>query len=344
MQKPAKQGYKEKVPDEHRMRITLSCKNVKNLEKVCDDLMTGAKTGTLKVKGLVRIPTKVAKIVVEHGIQNTNNKIMAEELKMEWGLRNGELLRVWLIISAVILGAFNVCFEGAEDLPGGGGSKYGTSVKKEVAMDSLRDIILAYMQNGELLQPDHRFPVRMIIPGFIGGRMVKWLTRIIVTTEESQNYYHFKDNRVLPSHVDHELANSEVVQQNFNWKHRKFHRTAGVYMVSPKKEKPLHEFYGHSGEILEKPSLIFLIITAQSSFKVSSSNDSKTVVYVGREGEGVIGAITNIDTLRHDARYASRSSVVFNQNVNIVNVQYLKRQKKHDWVGVAAEKAPSVRT
>ncbi|GKF06671.1 nitrate reductase [NADH], partial [Tanacetum coccineum] len=78
-----------------------------------------------------------------------------------------------------------------------------------MAMDPARDIILAYMQNGEKLAPDHGFPVRMIIPGFIGGRMVKWLKRIIVTTPESENYYHFKDNRVLPSHVDAELANSE---------------------------------------------------------------------------------------------------------------------------------------
>ncbi|KAF8404170.1 hypothetical protein HHK36_009050 [Tetracentron sinense] len=107
-------------------------------------------------------------------------------------------------------GALNVCFEGAEDLPGGGGSKYGTSLKKEIAMDPSRDIILAYMQNGEVLAPDHGFPVRMIIPGFIGGRMVKWLKRIIVTTEESQCYYHYKDNRVLPSHVDAELANAEA--------------------------------------------------------------------------------------------------------------------------------------
>nr|GMD74149.1 Nitrate reductase [NADH] [Ipomoea batatas] len=106
-------------------------------------------------------------------------------------------------------GGLNVCFEGAEDLSGGGGSKYGTSVSREVAMDPSRDIILAYMQNGEKLTPDHGFPVRMIIPGFIGGRMVKWLKRIIVTTKESENYYHFKDNRVLPSHVDAELANSE---------------------------------------------------------------------------------------------------------------------------------------
>ncbi|KAL3572585.1 hypothetical protein D5086_026489 [Populus alba] len=107
-------------------------------------------------------------------------------------------------------GAINVCFEGAEDLPGGGGSKYGTSIRKEVALDPSRDIILAYMQNGELLAPDHGFPVRMIIPGFIGGRMVKWLKRIIVTTKESDSYYHYRDNRVLPSHVDAELANAEA--------------------------------------------------------------------------------------------------------------------------------------
>ncbi|KAK8692250.1 hypothetical protein V6N13_075721 [Hibiscus sabdariffa] len=114
-------------------------------------------------------------------------------------------------------GALNVCFEGAEDLPGGGGSKYGTCIKKEFAMDPARDIILAYMQNGERLTPDHGFPVRMIVPGFIGGRMVKWLKRIIVTTQETQNYYHYRDNRVLPSHVDEELANAEGKYQIFAW-------------------------------------------------------------------------------------------------------------------------------
>ncbi|KAK4394419.1 Nitrate reductase [NADH] [Sesamum angolense] len=106
-------------------------------------------------------------------------------------------------------GALNVCFEGAEDLPGGR-IQIWTSVKKEIAMDPARDIILAYMQNGERLTPDHGFPVRVIIPGCIGGRMVKWLKRIIVTTQESDNYYHYKDNRVLQSHVDAELANAEA--------------------------------------------------------------------------------------------------------------------------------------
>eukprot|EP00850_Spirogloea_muscicola_P009636 SM000054S18122 [mRNA] locus=s54:728439:731848:+ [translate_table: standard] len=106
-------------------------------------------------------------------------------------------------------GALHVCFEGAESLPGGGGSKYGTSLRVDVAMDPACDVLLAYEQNGARLEPDHGFPVRMIIPGYIGGRMVKWLTRITVTGSESDNYYHFHDNRVLPSHVDAERATAE---------------------------------------------------------------------------------------------------------------------------------------
>ncbi|CAM0885067.1 unnamed protein product [Alopecurus aequalis] len=106
-------------------------------------------------------------------------------------------------------GALHVALEGAEDLPGGGGSKYGTSIRREWALDPTRDIMLAYLQNGEPLLPDHGFPVRAIIPGFTGGRMVKWLKRIIVTVAESDNYYHFMDNRVLPSHVDTKLADAQ---------------------------------------------------------------------------------------------------------------------------------------
>ncbi|KAJ1439205.1 Oxidoreductase, molybdopterin-binding domain [Sesbania bispinosa] len=83
------------------------------------------------------------------------------------------------------------------------------SIKREMAMDPARDVILAYMQTGSPLSPDHGFPVRVIIPGFIGGRMVKWLKRIVFTAEECDGHYHYKDNRVLPSHVDAELANEE---------------------------------------------------------------------------------------------------------------------------------------
>uniref|UniRef100_A0ABI7XY48 Ribosomal protein S20 n=1 Tax=Felis catus TaxID=9685 RepID=A0ABI7XY48_FELCA len=42
----------------HRIRITLTSRNVKSLEKVCADLIRGAKEKNLKVKGPVRMPTK----------------------------------------------------------------------------------------------------------------------------------------------------------------------------------------------------------------------------------------------------------------------------------------------
>jgi len=46
----------------HRIRITLTSRNVKNLEKVCSALIKGAKDEKLKVKGPVRLPTKVLRI------------------------------------------------------------------------------------------------------------------------------------------------------------------------------------------------------------------------------------------------------------------------------------------
>ena len=36
--------------------------------------------------------------------------------------------------------------------------------------------------------------------------MIKWVTNIDLLKEESQDYYHFYDNKVLPSHVDAEKA------------------------------------------------------------------------------------------------------------------------------------------
>jgi len=46
----------------HRIRITLTSLNVKNLEKVCSDLKRGAVDKELKVTGPVRLPTKHLKI------------------------------------------------------------------------------------------------------------------------------------------------------------------------------------------------------------------------------------------------------------------------------------------
>ena len=58
----AKQFEDEAAVKIHRIRITLTSRNVKNLEKVCADLIKGAKDKRLKVKGPVRLPTKTLRI------------------------------------------------------------------------------------------------------------------------------------------------------------------------------------------------------------------------------------------------------------------------------------------
>jgi nitrate reductase (NAD(P)H) len=65
-------------------------------------------------------------------------------------------------------------------------------------MDPNRGIMLAHRMNGEMLRPDHGQPLRVVVPGQIGGRSVKWLKKLIVTAEPSDNWYHTYDNRVLP--------------------------------------------------------------------------------------------------------------------------------------------------
>jgi nitrate reductase (NAD(P)H) len=100
-------------------------------------------------------------------------------------------------------GARYVCFEGADELPNG---YYGTSVKLNWCLDPNKGIIVAHKMNGETLQPDHGKPVRIIVPGSIGGRSVKWLRKIIVTSEPSDNWYHIYDNRVLPTEVTPETS------------------------------------------------------------------------------------------------------------------------------------------
>ncbi|RSH84402.1 40S ribosomal protein S20 [Apiotrichum porosum] len=49
------------APKVHKIRITLTSRNVKNLEKFSADLINRAKDRDLRVKGPVRLPTKFLK-------------------------------------------------------------------------------------------------------------------------------------------------------------------------------------------------------------------------------------------------------------------------------------------
>ena len=46
-----------------------------------------------------------------------------------------------------------------------------------VAKAMEEDTILAYAMNGDVLPPDHGFPVRVVVPGWIGINSIKWVGR-----------------------------------------------------------------------------------------------------------------------------------------------------------------------
>ena len=64
------------------------------------------------------------------------------------------------------------------------------------------DVLLAYEMNGARLPRDHGFPVRVVVPGVVGARNVKWLNRIVISAEESQSHWQQSDYKGFSPSVD----------------------------------------------------------------------------------------------------------------------------------------------
>ena len=81
---------------------------------------------------------------------------------------------------------------------------YGSSIPLRKALGE--EVLLAWEMNGEPLPRVHGGPVRVLVPGFIGARSVKWVTGITVTDEPSDNYFQRSAYRLLPAEADPERA------------------------------------------------------------------------------------------------------------------------------------------
>lgn len=62
-----------------------------------------------------------------------------------------------------------VVFEGIDKLPQG---PYGTSQPIGRAKNKNKKMMICWAMNGMPLLPDHGFPVRLVVPGNVGGRSV----------------------------------------------------------------------------------------------------------------------------------------------------------------------------
>jgi len=83
---------------------------------------------------------------------------------------------------------------------------FGGSIPFEKAIHD--EVILAYEMNGKTLPPVHGFPLRVVVPGFIGARSVKWLNQILISDEPSQNYF---------QRIAYRLFDANTNAENVKW-------------------------------------------------------------------------------------------------------------------------------
>ena len=95
----------------------------------------------------------------------------------EW---TGVALRDVLELAGITDAAVSVLLVGQDtESPEGG---FRRVVPAEKAMHP--DTLLAYALNGDVLPRDHGFPLRALLPGWVGSSSIKWLHRIVVSSDE----------------------------------------------------------------------------------------------------------------------------------------------------------------
>jgi sulfite oxidase len=115
----------------------------------------------------------------------------------------GVSLREVLLAAGIVPGARHVSFLGLDTMEQGAEpSGFGGSIPIEKALSA--ETLLAYEMNGEPLPPLHGFPLRVIVPGYIGARSVKWVTNIHVQAHPSTNYFQAHAYKLFPPHVQAE--------------------------------------------------------------------------------------------------------------------------------------------
>lgn len=104
----------------------------------------------------------------------------------------GVRLRDLLLAAGLEPNARHVAFTGLDEVAADGRlERFGGSIPIEKALGP--EVLLAYEMNGEPLPPEHGFPVRAVVPGYVGARSVKWLSTIAVQSSPSASFFQTTD-------------------------------------------------------------------------------------------------------------------------------------------------------
>ena len=77
---------------------------------------------------------------------------------------------------------------------------FGGSIGLDKALAA--EVMLAWAMNRQPLPAAHGAPVRVVVPGYIGARSVKWVERLTVQDRPSDNYFQATAYRLLPADAD----------------------------------------------------------------------------------------------------------------------------------------------
>lgn len=103
-----------------------------------------------------------------------------------------------LALAGPLEAAADVGFEGADLSPEVEPvQRFGGSIPLDKA--SRAEVLLAWAMNGKPIPPVHGAPVRVIVPGYIGARSIKWLERVELRSEPWAGYFQHVVYRLVPA-------------------------------------------------------------------------------------------------------------------------------------------------
>ena len=134
------------------------------------------------------------------GVASWRGVPLAEALERARILRSAVDVMPWGLDGEFVTGAVN----------------YGPVRRPLPVGKALRDVILAYEMNGQPLPPDNGYPVRLVVPGWIGVASIKWVGQIQVSREPLYSYWNTSSYILEGSaYPDPQPLSTQVVKSAF---------------------------------------------------------------------------------------------------------------------------------
>ncbi len=173
----------------------------------------GAKSINLSVEELKKFPEFTISVAIQCAGNRRSQMSQVKPVRgLNWeggaignakwtGVRLCDVIKSLGLSEDDLKGVKHIQFEGLDEEPATG-SNYGASIPIATALNPASQVLLAYKMNGEDIPMDHGYPIRVIVPGTVGARSVKWLSRVVLSDEESHSLWQRRDYKLFPPSVN----------------------------------------------------------------------------------------------------------------------------------------------